>query len=56
MIISKDEIIFDDRQQEKEVKEISNFYNSLPLATNEGEQREKEYLDKLQKESEIIDF
>ena len=57
MIISRDEIIFDDTQQEKEVKETSKYYNSLSkeqlehLESIESEQEEKKYLDKIQKKS-----
>ena len=57
MIISRDEIIFDDTQQEKEVKETSKYYNSLSkeqlehLESIEKEQEEKKYLDKKKKKS-----
>jgi hypothetical protein len=62
MIISRDEIIFDNEEQKKEVETTSKFYNSKTkeelehLETKEREQKEKEYLNKVQKESEIIDF
>ena len=57
MIITKDEIIFDDEKQKKEVEETSKYYNSLSkeqlehLERMEREQEEKKYLDKIQKES-----
>lgn len=57
MIITKDEIIFDDEKQKKEVEETSKYYNSLSkeqlehLERIEKEQEEKKYLDKIQKES-----
>lgn len=62
MIITKEEIIFDNEEQKKEVEETSKYYNSLSkeqlehLETKEREQKAKDYVDKLQKESEIIDF
>lgn len=62
MIITKDEIIYDDEEQKKEVEETSKYYNSKTkeelehLETKAREQKEKDYVDKVQKESEIIDF
>ena len=57
MIITKDEIIFDNEEQKKEVEETSKYYNSLSkeqlenLERIEKEQEEKKYLDKIQKKS-----
>lgn len=46
MIISRDEIIFDDTQQEKEVKETSKYYNSLS-------KEQLEHLERVEKEKEL---
>lgn len=48
MIITKEEIIFDNEEQKKEVEETSKYYNSLSkeqLERIEREQQEKKYLD-----------
>ena len=62
MIISRDEIIFDDTQQEKEVKETSKYYNSLSkeqLEHLERIEKEKEFekhLERISEESQELDF
>ena len=46
MIITKDEIIFDNEEQKKEVEETSKYYNSLS-------KEQLEYLERVEKEKEL---
>lgn len=62
MIITKDEIIFDDEKQKKEVEETSKYYNSLSkeqLEHLERIEKEKEFekhLERISEESQELDF
>jgi hypothetical protein len=46
MIITKDEIIFDNEEQKKEVEETSKYYNSLS-------KEQLEHLERVEKEKEL---
>lgn len=46
MIIAKDEIIFDNEEQKKEVEETSKYYNSLS-------KEQLEHLERVEKEKEL---
>ena len=62
MIIAKDEIIFDNEEQKKEVEETSKYYNSLSkeqLEHLERIEKEKEFekhLERISEESQELDF
>ena len=62
MIITADEIIFDNEEQKKEVEETSKYYNSLSkeqLEHLERIEKEKEFekhLERISEESQELDF
>lgn len=62
MIITADEIIFDNEEQKKEVEETSKYYNSLSkeqLEHLERIEKEKEFekhLERISEESQKLEF